>query len=152
MAWAWLLLACGVLIIDQLNKKLLASLLPLGEDIAVTRFFSLVHVLNPGAAFSFLADADGWQAPALSALGILASLWMASEILRRRAVGLERPAYAFVIGGALGNVLDRLLQGAVTDFLDFHRGGWHWPVFNLADVAINIGGSLILIAAFRKAL
>ena len=143
-----LLVASAALLLDQASKSAIATLLVLGDSVTVTTFFSLEYVLNPGAAFSLLADAEGWQRPALALLGIAVSIWLASEIWRGRAQRVERTAYALIIGGALGNTLDRVRLGAVTDFLDFHWAGFHWPAFNLADVAINVGVVLLVGRAF----
>ncbi len=150
-AWPWFALAAAMVLADQLTKAMVAAALPLGDSVPVTSYFNLVHVLNPGAAFSFLADAGGWQRYAFSVLGILVSLWLSFEIWRGRVGRLERFAYAMVMGGALGNVVDRLRQGAVVDFLDFHWQNSHWPAFNVADIAINIGVAALIIATLRDA-
>lgn len=148
--WPWLALAGMALLADQLSKALIASSLMLGERIPLTSFFNLVHVINPGAAFSFLADAGGWQRYAFSVLGIAVSVWMAREIRQSKTSRMECFAYAMIIGGALGNVVDRVLRGAVTDFLDFHWQGMHWPAFNFADIAINIGVLVMLLSLWRQ--
>ncbi|MBK9395381.1 MAG: lipoprotein signal peptidase [Uliginosibacterium sp.] len=148
--WPWLTLAGMALLADQLSKALVASSLMLGERIPLTNFFNLVYVLNPGAAFSFLADAGGWQRYAFSVLGIAVSVWMTREILQGKARRMECLAYAMIIGGALGNVVDRVLRGAVTDFLDFHWQGMHWPAFNFADIAINIGVLAMLLSIWGQ--
>jgi signal peptidase II len=110
----------------------------------VTPFFNLVHVLNPGAAFSFLAGAGGWQRWFFLAIALGASIWLAwmlSKPVRR----LEALAYSLILGGAVGNGFDRVARGQVVDYLDFHLRGTHWPAFNIADVAIT-GGVVALIA------
>ena len=148
----WLLLAAGMVAADQGLKHLVASTLRLGEQIEVTAWFNLVHVLNPGAAFSFLADASGWQRHFLSAIGLTVSaalLWMLWRGVKNR---LEAVAYAALIGGALGNVIDRLRLGAVVDYLDFYWRDWHWPAFNLADILVVGGAGLLMVAsAFPQA-
>lgn len=149
--WPWFLLAVAMVSADQTSKEIVALALPPGDGVVVTPFFNLVHVLNPGAAFSFLAGAGGWQRYALSVLGIAISLWLARELKRGTGSRLERFAYAMIIGGALGNVFDRLRQGAVTDFLDFHWQGAHWPAFNVADVAISLGATALIAATLRHA-
>lgn len=145
---AWLALAAAMLALDQGLKWIVASALPLGERIAVTAWFNLVHVLNPGAAFSFLADAGGWQRYFLTVVGIGVSLALAWML--RRGVGsrLETVAYAGLIGGALGNVVDRLRIGAVVDYLDLHWRDMHWPAFNLADVFVVGSAGLLILASF----
>jgi signal peptidase II len=115
--------------------------------VEVTPWFNLVHVLNPGAAFSFLADASGWQRYFLSAIGLTVSavlVWMLWRGVKNR---LEAVAYASLIGGALGNVIDRLRLGAVVDYLDFYWRDWHWPAFNLADILVVGGAGLLIVAS-----
>ena len=145
---ALLSLAAAGLALDQVVKWAVASTLPLGERVEVTAWFNLVHVLNPGAAFSFLADAGGWQRHALTAVGIAVSLALA--VLLRRGVRsrLETAAYVGLIGGALGNVADRLRIGAVVDYLDLYWRDMHWPAFNLADIFIVGSAGLLVLASF----
>ncbi|MDP1902608.1 MAG: signal peptidase II [Rubrivivax sp.] len=146
---AWLVLAVAMLALDQGVKWVVASTLPLGDRVAVTAWFNLVHVLNPGAAFSFLADAGGWQRHFLSGFGIVVSLALA-WLLRRGVVGrLETAAHIGLIGGALGNVVDRLRIGAVVDYLDLHWRGMHWPAFNVADIFVVGSAALLILASFR---
>lgn len=146
----WLLLAGGMTLADQGLKRLVASTLRLGEQVEVTGWFNLVHVLNPGAAFSFLADAGGWQRWFFVVLGIGVSVVLA--VLLRRGVHrrMEALAYAGLIGGALGNVLDRLHTGAVVDYLDLHWRGMHWPAFNLADILVVGSAGLLVLASFAQ--
>lgn len=146
---AWLVLAIAMMALDQGVKWIVASALPLGERIAVTSWFNLVHVLNPGAAFSFLADAGGWQRHFLSVLGIGVSLALAWLLRRGVHSRLEAVAYVGLIGGALGNVVDRMRIGAVVDFLDLHWRGLHWPAFNLADMFIVGSAGLLILASFK---
>ena len=147
---AWLVLATALWGLDQGVKNVLASTLPLGGQIVVTSWFNLVHVLNPGAAFSFLANAGGWQRHFLSALGLVVSFVLAALIWRGVGSRLETIAYAGLIGGALGNVTDRLRIGAVVDYLDMHWRGWHWPAFNLADVFVVASAGLLVLASFNQ--
>ena len=149
--WPWFMLAAALVLADQASKRLVASTLPPADGVAVTSFFNVVHVLNPGAAFSLLAGAGGWQRYALAALGIAVSVWLARELQRSWNDRLACFAYAMIIGGALGNVLDRVVQGAVIDFLDFHWRGAHWPAFNLADMAICAGVTAMIAATLRPA-
>ena len=153
-SWAWLLLALLVVAVDQFSKWLVVRELPLGASVPVTGFFNLVHVENPGAAFSFLAAQSGWQRWLFTALGIGASLLIAIILLRRRPRALMGLALGLILGGALGNVADRLLWGHVTDFLDFYvrtaSGEWHWPAFNLADSAITLGALALVFDEQRQ--
>ena len=124
---ASLLLAAVLAMLDQLVKAGVAATLPLGSSVTLTPWFNLVHVLNPGAAFSFLADAGGWQRHALSGIGIVVSLALAVMLWRGVRSRLEAAAYVGLIGGALGNVADPLPIGAVVDNLDLHWRDKHWP-------------------------
>lgn len=146
---AWLMLAALMPALDQGVKLVVASRLTLGERVEVTPWFNLVQVLNPGAAFSFLADAAGWQRHVLAALGLGVASVLASLLWRGVRNRLEALAYTGLIGGALGNVVDRLRIGAVVDYLDLHWGGQHWPAFNLADVFVVGGAGMLLLASFR---
>ena len=143
-AWYGLAIALGLL--DQLSKLIVVRTMPFGEVIAVTEFFNLVHARNPGAAFSFLADAGGWQKYFLIAVTILISAWLL-VMLWRRPPRHEAVSFALILGGALGNLADRLNRGFVVDYLDFHWGGRHWPAFNFADVWITSGVALLLLAS-----
>ena len=147
----WLLMgvAALLLVLDQSAKWVVAANLPLGQGITVTAWFNLVHVLNPGASFSFLADAGGWQRHALTAVGIAVSVALAVLLWRGVRSRLEKAAYVGLIGGALGNVVDRLRIGAVVDYLDLHWRGMHWPAFNLADIFIVGSAALLVLASFR---
>lgn len=146
----WYVLALAVLLSDQLTKMQVASTYPLGWSLEITSFFNLVHVLNPGAAFSFLATAGGWQRWLFLAIAVGASVWLA-WLLWRRPPPREAVAYSLLLGGALGNGVDRGLRGQVIDYLDFHAAGMHWPAFNLADVAITAGALFLVLASMRPA-
>lgn len=154
-SWWWLLLALLVVAADQCSKWLVAHEIPLGASVAVTGFFNLVHVENPGAAFSFLAAQSGWQRWLFAALAGAASLWIVVLLLRQRRRALLGLALGLILGGALGNLVDRVVWGHVTDFLDFYlrtaSGAWHWPAFNLADSAITVGAVVLLIDEQRQA-
>jgi len=145
LAIATVMVAC-----DQAVKYALAAALPLGSSIEVTSWFNLVHVLNPGAAFSFLANAGGWQRHFLTFLGVTVSGLLLYWLWRGRSSRIETAAYVSLIGGALGNVTDRVRIGAVIDYLDFHWRGWHWPAFNLADVFVVSGATLLLLTWFLR--
>lgn len=144
-----LLLAAGLVVLDQGIKVVVADQLPLGLSVALTSWFNIVHVLNPGAAFSFLADAGGWQRHALSAIGIVVSLALAGMLWRGVRSRLETAGFIGMIGGAMGNVIDRIRIGAVIDYLDLYWGRLHWPAFNLADVFVVGGAGLLLLASFQ---
>ena len=145
---ACLLWAGAGLAADQGVKAWVAALLGLGEPVFVTSWFNIVHVLNPGAAFSFLADAGGWQRWFLVLVGIAVSIVLAWWLRRGVASRLEAAAYVGLIGGALGNVIDRLRLGAVVDYLDLHWRGMYWPAFNLADILVVGGAGLLVLASF----
>ncbi len=140
----WLALAALVILLDQASKLWVLGSFHLGESLPMTSFFNLVLVFNSGAAFSFLSDAGGWQKWFFVTLALVISGWLAVMIRQHAAERLQPLAFALVLGGALGNVIDRLRFGAVVDFLDFHVAGWHWPAFNVADSAITVGVALLL--------
>ena len=141
----WLGLAFLVLLLDQFTKVLILGFYRLGDSTYVTSFFNVVRVHNHGAAFSFLADASGWQRWFFTVLGVVAAgvmLWMIKSHPGQRLFCL---ALAFIIGGAIGNVVDRVLHGYVVDFLDFHSRGIHFPAFNVADSAITVGAACLIL-------
>src|ERR1700756_4634491 len=142
----WLGVALIGILFDQLTKMCIAKGFAYGESHALAPFFNLILVYNRGAAFSFLAMAGGWQRWAFTALGVVAALVIGYLLKRHGAQKMFCTALSLILGGALGNVIDRLAYGHVIDFLDFHVGGWDWPAFNLADSAITIGGVLFLLA------
>jgi len=145
---AWLLLSAVVIALDQASKLWVVASIPLHGSVAVTDFFNLVFVFNRGAAFGFLANADGWQHWLFLGLAIAVSIWLVYMIRASAAERLQPLALALVLGGAIGNVIDRVVHGAVVDFLDFHYGGWHFWAFNVADSAISVGVALLLIYQF----
>lgn len=147
----WLWLAAVVILLDQITKLAVIDRLAAYVDvIPLTGFFNLVHVHNTGAAFSLFADQPGWQRWFFLGIAGIASTIIV--VLLRKAG--DRPlfavALALILGGALGNVIDRVLYGHVIDFLDFHYGGWHFPAFNVADSAITVGAALLILDSFRK--
>lgn len=148
-ALVWYVVAACAFIADQLAKLAIVRTYAYGEQVEVTPFFNFVHVLNPGAAFSFLAGAGGWQRYFFIALGLAVSAWLV-RILKQRLPRLEALGYSLILGGALGNVADRLLRGQVVDFLDFHWQGAHWPAFNLADVVISAGAVCLITASLYQ--
>jgi signal peptidase II len=140
----WLALAGLLIALDQASKLWVLGSFHLSESLPVTGFFNLVLVFNSGAAFSFLSDAGGWQKWFFIVLALGISGWLVVMIRQHAAERLQPLAFTLVLGGAQGNVIDRLRFGAVVDFLDFHVAGWHWPAFNVADSAITIGVALLL--------
>ncbi len=147
----WFGLAALVIVLDQRVKWAFLAAFSPGERRAVTEFFNLVLVFNKGAAFSFLADAPGWQAPLLAGFAVIAAAVLSVLIVRNSGKALFCTGLALVLGGALGNVIDRLRFGHVVDFLDFHAAGWHFPAFNVADSAITIGAALLILEGFLPA-
>jgi signal peptidase II len=141
----WLAIAALIIIADQFTKALIIGSFEHGEGIPVTSFFNLVRVHNEGAAFSFLANESGWQRWFFTALGMAAAVfivWMLRAHGGQRLFGF---ALALILGGALGNVIDRLLHGHVVDFIQVHYGGWYFPSFNVADSTISVGAACLIL-------
>jgi signal peptidase II len=147
---AWFSAAAAIVLVDQLTKWLVLARFAPGERIELTGFFNLVLVFNKGAAFSFLADAPGWQTPLLVAFAAVAALIVSVLLLRSPERRVFSAGLALILGGALGNVIDRLRFGYVVDFLDLHAAGWHWPAFNAADSAITLGAALLILDGFMR--
>ncbi|PLK47637.1 signal peptidase II [Uliginosibacterium sp. TH139] len=146
----WLVLALAVIGLDQWSKLAVLAHFAEYESLPVTGFFNLVLVYNPGAAFSFLAGHDGWQRWFFVTLAAVICSWLLRLIWLHRTEILQPAAFALVVGGAIGNVIDRLAHGKVVDFLDFYLGSYHWPAFNLADSAICLGVALMILAQLRE--
>ncbi len=148
LRWLWLSLL--VVILDQLAKGWAVQHL-VGRVIEVTSWFNLVLAYNTGAAFSFLHDAGGWQRGFFIAVGAVIApllvLWLARLGPGRR---MEAFGIALVLGGAVGNLIDRIRLGRVVDFIDWHVAGWHWPAFNLADAAITAGAALLVLGGLTR--
>ena len=140
----WLILAVVVALLDQFTKQMVMAKLQLGQMIPVTGFFDLVLVFNTGAAFSFLAEHGGWQRWFFTVLAVLISGWLLTLMHHHRHEKLLPAAFALIIGGALGNVIDRIRFGAVVDFIQWHAAGLYWPAFNVADSAITVGAILLV--------
>ena len=145
----WFGLAAVVIVLDQLTKHAVKQAFSLHEVVEITSFFNMIFVLNQGAAFSLLADAGGWQRGFFVAIAVVASVWIGWLLRRHGSETLFCLALSLILGGALGNVIDRITVGAVVDFLDFHVYGYHWPAFNVADIGISCGAVLLVIDAFR---
>lgn len=144
------LLAVTLLILDQLSKQWIVNHYALFQGFEVTSFFNIVRVHNPGAAFSFLANAGGWQQYFFTILAFVVSgylLWMMMQAPNDKRLCL---ALGLIISGAMGNVIDRIRYGYVVDFLDVHVAGFHWPAFNVADSCICVGAALLIFDELAK--
>ncbi len=146
----WLAIAAVVVVLDQVTKILISQSFSYGESVPVTSFFNLVLVYNKGAAFSFLASQDGWQRYFFTAVSVIASVVILYLLKKHGDKPLFSWAMAMILGGAVGNLIDRIAYGHVVDFLDFHAAGWHWPAFNIADCAIFIGAALFIVDELRR--
>jgi len=147
----WLGLAAIVILLDQVSKITITKLFAYAESMSITSFFNLVLVYNKGAAFSFLAAESGWQRYVFTALGLIASAYIIFLLSRHSSQKLFCWALSLIMGGALGNVIDRLMYGHVIDFLDFHyQDIYHFPAFNLADSAICLGAGLFILDELRR--
>lgn len=144
LRWLWLSLL--VILLDQGTKYLAENQLQLYQPVPVLSFFNFTLAYNTGAAFSFLADAGGWQRWFFLGLAVAVSIGLIFWLRRLRANALwEGFAVALILGGALGNVIDRLWHGYVIDFIDLYYQSWHWPAFNIADSAITVGAALLIL-------
>jgi signal peptidase II len=146
----WLAIAAVIVIVDQITKVIVERQFVQGDVLPVTSFFNLVLAYNKGAAFSFLANAGGWQDEFLSIVAVVASLFVLYLLWRHGTQRLFAFALSLILGGAIGNLIDRRLYGHVIDFLDFHYAGWHWPAFNVADSAIVCGAGLLILDELRR--
>jgi signal peptidase II len=146
--YRWLALSALVVAADVATKAAIQAYFRPGDELALTSFFSLVLTFNTGAAFSFLAGAAGWQRWLFTGIALLASgfiIWL----LRRGGSRLFCAGLALILGGAIGNLWDRIALGKVVDFLLFHYAGWAYPAFNVADSAITVGAALLILDSFR---
>lgn len=146
----WLGIAFIVILFDQLSKITMEKMFVFGQEKAITSFFNLVLAYNKGAAFSFLAAEGGWQRYLFSAIAVGAAVFIIYLLKRHAGQRLFCWALALVLGGAVGNLIDRIAYGHVIDFLDFHVAGWHWPAFNVADSAICVGAAMFIIDELRR--
>lgn len=147
LKWLWLSLLA--IILDQASKLAIAGSMHLYQSIQIMPYFNLTYVHNTGAAFSFLSDAGGWQRWFFAGLALLISVVIAVWLARlKQHETLLAIALALVLGGAIGNLIDRLAYGYVIDFLDVYYQTWHWPAFNIADSAITLGVILMLVESF----
>jgi signal peptidase II len=148
--WTWLALAAFIIVADQVTKVMILERFQLGDSQFITSFFNLVRVHNTGAAFSFLAGASGWQRYFFIGLGIAAAIFIVWMLRKYPSETLFCTAITFIMGGALGNVIDRFIHGYVVDFIQVHAGGWYFPSFNLADSAITLGAGLLIFDEIRR--
>ncbi|CAN5209029.1 signal peptidase II [soil metagenome] len=141
----WLGIALIIILIDQFTKTLIIGTFQLGDSHRVTSFFDIVRWHNTGAAFSFLHDAAGWQRWLFVGLGAVAAIFIVWMLRSHGGQRLFSWALSLILGGAIGNVIDRLLHGYVVDFISVHYGGWTFPAFNVADSAITVGAACLIL-------
>ncbi|WP_027014658.1 signal peptidase II [Comamonas composti] len=143
--WPWLAWALALVGLDQLTKQWILGAYQLGDWTPVTGFFNIVRAHNTGAAFSFLADGGGWQRWLFVGIGAAATVLIVWQLRKHPGQKLFGFALASILGGAIGNVVDRLQHGYVVDFLDFYWGRSHFPAFNVADIAISVGAACLIL-------
>lgn len=141
----WLGLAVLLIVLDQLSKQAIAGALVYGQRLPLLPFFDLTLLFNTGAAFSFLADAEGGQRWLLTGIALLVAAIIVRLLYRHGREPLFSASLALILGGALGNALDRLMHGHVIDFLLFYWRDWYFPAFNVADIAITCGAGLLIL-------
>ena len=146
----WLTISAIIVALDLYTKHLIQGAFQYGDHRTITSFFDLVRYHNEGAAFSFLADAGGWQKVFFSAVSIVAIIVISYLIRKHQTEKLFCFGLALILGGAIGNLYDRLTLGYVVDFLFFHYKSFYWPAFNVADSAICVGVSVLLVDSFKK--
>ena len=143
--WPWLAWAVVLVVVDQITKTLILNHYQLGDSTFITSFVNIVRAHNTGAAFSFLSDAGGWQRWLFTGIGVAATIFIVWQLRAHPGQKLFGFALSSILGGAVGNVVDRLMHGYVVDFLDFHVSGWHFPAFNVADSAITLGAACLIL-------
>ncbi|GAA5785025.1 signal peptidase II [Chitiniphilus shinanonensis] len=149
--WRWIAVAIAVILFDQITKHAIEASFAYGEQLPVIPgFFNLTLAYNPGAAFSFLADAGGWQRHFFTVLALAVSAWIVFMLRRHHGEARLSLALSLIMGGALGNVIDRILLGHVIDFIHVYYRDWNYPAFNLADSAICVGAALMVWDSFRS--
>lgn len=141
--------ALAVFALDQSSKTAIVLALGFHESLPLTSYLNIGYWQNTGAAFGMFGQASGWQQTLFTVIGLVAACWMWRLIHAPRATPIERSAYAFIMGGAVGNVFDRVVRGAVVDWIDIHWTTWHWPAFNLADSGIALGVILLVVTVLR---
>ncbi len=151
VAKRWLWLAAAIVLADQLTKLAVVRSFAFGERLAVVPgLFDLTLLFNRGAAFSFLAGAGGWQRWFFTGLGVAAAVFIVWLLARHGSQRLFAFSLTLILGGAIGNVIDRIVRGQVVDFLLVYWQRWHWPAFNVADSAITVGALLLIVDEFRR--
>jgi signal peptidase II len=146
----WFVISALVIVLDQITKYWVSQSLAPGAGVSVTPFFNLVLTYNTGAAFSFLSQASGWQRGFFILIAALASLFIIYFIRRYHREKRFSFGLSLILGGALGNLWDRIVLGHVVDFLDFYIQAFHWPAFNVADLAITCGAALLIWDSFNR--
>ena len=146
----WLAVALAIVAVDQFTKTLILDAFQLGDSVVVTSFFNVVRVHNTGAAFSFLAGESGWQRWFFVILGGAASVFIVWMLRSHPGQRMFCWALTLILGGAIGNVIDRLAHGYVVDFIQVHHSGWYFPSFNIADSAITLGAVLLILDEVRR--
>lgn len=147
--WQWLAISLVVILLDLYTKHLVQQSFMLGDKVFITSFFDLVRYHNEGAAFSFLADAGGWQKWFFTIASTVASIFILYLLSKHQHEKLFSLGLALVLGGAIGNLYDRVTLGYVVDFLSFHLNDLYWPAFNVADSAITVGVGILLLDSFK---
>jgi signal peptidase II len=145
----WLVLSAAIVVADLATKAWITHVFAPGESLVVTPFFNLVLAYNTGAAFSFLADASGWQRWFFTVVTVVISAGIVVMLSRQRNAPWVSSALALVLGGALGNLYDRVTLGHVVDFVQLHAAGYYWPAFNVADSAISVGVVMLIWDSLR---
>ena len=146
----WLGIAAIVILLDQITKAMILRTMAIGDSHTITSFFNIVHWRNTGAAFSFLHASSGWQRWLFIGLAVVASAFILWMLARHGGQRLFSWALALILGGAIGNVIDRLLHGSVVDFIQLHWRGAAFPSFNIADSAITVGAALLILDELRR--
>lgn len=146
----WIGIAAIIVLLDQITKITVAQILSYGQSIPVTSFFNMVLVYNKGAAFSFLSSQGGWQRYLFTGIAIAAVILITYMLKKNAGQRLLCWGLALILGGAVGNLIDRVMYGHVIDFLDFYVKNWHWPAFNVADIAICLGAGLYILDELRR--
>ncbi|MDC0423141.1 signal peptidase II [Methylophilaceae bacterium] len=146
----FILMSIFILILDQATKLLVTSYIPYESYIEISSFFKLVNFHNTGAAFSFLHNAGGWQRYFLIFITLIAVVWIIFMLMKNKHMPIISLSLLLILGGALGNLIDRIRLGYVIDFIYLHINGWYWPAFNIADSAICVGAGLLIYDMYRR--
>ncbi len=147
---AWLWISAVIIVLDQITKQAIESRFVFGESLTITSFFNLVLAYNKGAAFSFLNDAGGWQRWFFTVVSLVASAVIIYLLRKHANEKWFCFALAFILGGAIGNLIDRVVYGHVIDFVQVHGAGYYFPAFNVADSAITLGAIVLIWQSFKR--